>query len=145
MSCCGTMEVRGSYVSHLEPTGKGNEMSNLDGFEHKASYEDGAVTNARESGMDDWGNTFLYEVIGFPLVNSKGLLKRKKGQKLTLQNINWEQKRWHEEKDITDILLVCVEFSPSAHMYFYNDIAYVCYINRTAIRLAGYPVTVVSK
>jgi len=95
------------------------------------------------SGMDSNGNTFIHELKGYPIVNSKGLLRRKKGTRINIQNVTWTQRQWEDEKNILDILLVCIEVTPEQHIYIYGDAGYVCFVNRTAIRLAGYPLTVV--
>lgn len=97
------------------------------------------------SGMDANGNTFIHELKGFPFVNSKGLLRRKKGTRLSIANVTWAQRQWEEEKNFENILLVCIELTPEFQVYVYGETAYICYVNRTAIRLAGYAVTVVLK
>lgn len=100
------------------------------------------MVEERQSGMDSMGNTFLYEFIGLPIVNNKGLLKRVKGSKININTVTQSQMLTAKDKWDVDFYDVTILLSNDINLVLSGDIGRVALANRLAIRLAGYKVVV---
>lgn len=85
--------------------------------------------------------TIIPELVGLPFVNSKGVLRKNKGVRLTLSAVTYALYRANSEASMEPITFVSVSVSTGCYVTFTGELAYVVYMNRTALRIAGWVVT----
>lgn len=100
------------------------------------------VSDEKESGMDDSGNTWIYELIGFPIVGRNGLVRKRKGAKINMSTVSSANYSFQKEEAAQPPYIITIIMDEETSIVLEGNLALVVYKNRTAIRLAGYKVFV---